>query len=170
MTVLHLPAQLQHCSEVYSAAITSIGLHCTEYFPIFWSLILFESMPEPLTARGRGNIADSNEKPMEYAWEFTMKLSGKKPNLTKTQQLQTWKLHRKLEKLICLALVESFISVPLLLPLEVTRWKKKCSGQRVLFLLKICTGNCSFLRAGGVSLVSPAGSLFSLVPQNEIPH
>lgn len=40
----------------------------------------------------------------------------------------------------------------------------KCSGQRVLFLLRICNGNFIFLRAGSVSLFSPAGSLFSLVP------
>lgn len=81
-------------------------------------------MPEPLTARERENLTDSNEKAREYAQEFTKKLSGKKPKLTKTQQLQTWKVHRKLEKLICLALVESFTPVPLLLPLEVTGWKK----------------------------------------------
>lgn len=36
----------------------------------------------------------------------------------KPQQLQIWKLFRKLENLISLALVESFTSVPLLLPLE----------------------------------------------------
>lgn len=50
------PAQLQHCSDGYSAAITSTGLNCTEYLPIFWSwqlFILFENMPEPLTARER---------------------------------------------------------------------------------------------------------------------
>lgn len=64
--------------------------------------------------------------------------------------------------MICLALVESFTPVPLLLPLEVTVGKK-CSGQGVLFLLKKCNGNFSVLRAGGVSLFSPAGCLFSLV-------
>lgn len=66
----HFPAQLRHCSDVYSAAITSIGLNCTEYFPNFWNwqlLILFENMPEPRTARERENLTDSNEKAREYA-------------------------------------------------------------------------------------------------------